>query len=441
MTVTTEIKKAIHRPVRRLYIKRKLTGGTYDADWLRIDKYENKNLIIDWGEITHEVDSTPGSVGSFDISSYTIEVNNKYGHFNKENQGGSIWYTDNRMYLCREYTQIKVVAGFLDSSGAEVDVTTRFEGIIEKVAPNPDCTATINAVSNFLIYTKLQAYDFTQLWAANYPVATAVQNLITGVQFRFFGGSPSNTATPGYNFDISNPANTPIPEHDDPKNPGHTIAEKPWIVITGTVWDNLTKFALASDSIIIPDGGSILFTTRDATGSVVWNFNGVGSDNVNDIISVLQYDDDGAERVRTHWECSGDPIELIISESSDDNILLKYVSEVESVDMSFLKDDTQRQLALDYLLARWETPRPVIEIETKFMGSVVTLLSKVTFNIRGDVLPQTGRFVLDVSKIDGADVLCKELGGVISDPSYEWMVVRIYENLNDFTMRIKAEKL
>ena len=168
---------------------------------------------------------------------------------------------------------------------------------------------------------------------------------------------------------------------------------------------------------------------------------GVGSDNVNDIISVLQYDDDGAERVRTHWECSGDPIELIISESSDDNILLKYVSEVESVDMSFLKDDTQRQLALDYLLARWETPRPVIEIETKFMGSVVTLLSKVTFNIRGDVLPQTGRFVLDVSKIDGADVLCKELGGVISDPSYEWMVVRIYENLNDFTMRIKAEKL
>jgi hypothetical protein len=48
---------------------------------------------------------------------------------------------------------------------------------------------------------------------------------------------------------------------------------------------------------------------------------------------------------------------------------------------------------------------------------------------------------LDVSKIDGTDVLCKELGGIISDPSYEWMVVRISENLNDFTMRIKAEKL
>ena len=75
------------------------------------------------------------------------------------------------------------------------------------------------------------------------------------------------------------------------------------------------------------------------------------------------------------------------------------------------------------------------------MVNLLNVLDRISIEVIGVVRPIDGQFILDVSLLDGEDVLVDVASSVSVRPEDSWMVTRIEKNLNDFTMTITAERI
>lgn len=102
MGLTEIINNPVCNVFRRAYIKRKSAStGLFEADWQPITPY-----VIQWGSIKTGVDDV--KLNRFTLSGITLQVDNKDGKFNDENNYNSLWYG----YLTRYGTLLKIEAGY-----------------------------------------------------------------------------------------------------------------------------------------------------------------------------------------------------------------------------------------------------------------------------------------------------------------------------------------
>ncbi|MFW9821367.1 MAG: hypothetical protein ACFFE4_00435 [Candidatus Thorarchaeota archaeon] len=410
-TLIELIRKNVQRPILRCYIKRRDTAGDYEADWVRIDNWKDKQRVINWGSVSLEINHHPGQISKFEVSNLTITVDNQEGHFNIETFDNSLW----NGYLNRKFTKLKVEAGYMDTDGTtEIGVANIFEGVIDKVI----ITSGLSPIAkiNILSYqTILKKYDIKDLSLAS--ADRTVENLHADImnQSKITKFIPYVAATP-------NIANVVI---DDPST------------LEGSYWDVLLYLAQITNSIPKLIGDTWSFTSRTPGVSSAFDFT------EDDIYDINSYDDEGADRVRLRFQ---EEDGATFSVASDDDLQLKYLgdttdgSEVEFVDLSFVKS-TNKQSVLDTLVDYWKTPRPLINFTTRFLVNQINPTEKITIDIEQKTIPATGIFRLGISKLGGPDVLGKYIGAISISSSDSWMVTRVIKNLQNWITQIRAEKI
>jgi len=409
-TLTQLIQRNRHEGVRRFYIKRRLIDGSYEADWQRMDNYRNLTRVTDWGSVSIEIDEQPGLIGSFNVSELSLIVDNQDGAFNVETYSNSFWW-DDATYLNRRYSKIKIETAYVDDDGSEVGEADTFEGYIDAVLLAEDYTATLICFSYQAVF---QRYPIADLSLTGSKTVTQIIDLITN-QSKITDFMPHVAASAGYNFTITDTS-----------------------TLEGTYWDVLTELAFKSNSILFLSGSTFKFQQR-TPGSVVWNFKGSGSDDPDDIYYINDYDDEGIGKVRVYWKAEGLALTAI---SSDATLLLKYLSEPEIVNLDFA-DSGDRQTILNTLRNKWETPRPTIEFETKFLINEVDILDKITLEVRGNLNPPlgSGSFKWDAWTWDDGSIWGEELGGIIISSGTEWVVTMIIKDFENWKMIIRAERV
>ena len=397
-----------HRPFRKLYIKRKDTDGNFEGSWVRIDnntQYKDSR-VINWGSTSIEIDHDPGQIGSFEASSLNMTLDNSDGYFNVETDEQSKWFG----YLNRKFTKLKVDVGYLDVDGSEVGEATVFEGFIDRLEIFQEGIASVSSLGYQSILSKFNINDLSLTGSDTISnTVDAIMNQAKVIEY-----IPFVSSVPSQNKTITDTS-----------------------LLAGTYWDVLRELAYISNSVILLNGSTFSFVARTVGVSSVFDFKGAGSDNNPNILEILFYDDEGADRVRVYWKESNSALTSI---SADATLLSKYLNDPQSIDLSAL-DSGDRQDVLDSYLSNWEDNKPIVEFSTKFLINIVSPLDKITIETYGEIVPKglTGRW--DAFEWDDGTVWGRFQGAINILSSESWMVTRVEKNINDWVNIIKVEKV
>lgn len=149
MSIVSEIKKNKMKVFRRLYMRRRLSGGNYEATWQRIpDKY-----VMSWGSIQYSVDDVKPDF--YKYSGLTLKLTNYDGFMGSESDDKSFFYSA----LTRSKTLVKIEAGYIDPDGNEYPSTpTLFIGLIgDNIQYSDDAKVTFKADHITSIFEDLPA--------------------------------------------------------------------------------------------------------------------------------------------------------------------------------------------------------------------------------------------------------------------------------------------
>jgi len=416
MSAEAQIDSNIHRPVRRLWIKRKLVTGLYETDWQRVDTVDGEDQVIEWGTVTHEIDADPSTEQStFDISGVTIKIRNDKGLWNNEKSSTSLFFPDD-VYLTRKFTRIKIEAGYIDTDGEEQGVCTVFEGLIESVSVSEDRAAIINTMS-YLYVLK------------NYPISdrayTATTADVSAIISDLFGLSKVS------NF-IYLATNTPALDGE--------IADK--TTLEGDYWQVIQRLAFLSNSVPVlvgeiigseANGQSFKFVSRAPIGASKRTFYGSGT-SAPDIYSIDSYDDEGAKRVVLRWN---DDTSSLFAQSSNDSLKEKYLNKTSEVDVSDLSN-ADRQPLLNALLSYWEYPRESLTFSCKTMLNNINVMDLINISIPGVYPDDCDRWGFGVW---GEVVGSAARAGLIIDVETQFLVTSVSLDVDNWKTTIKCERV
>lgn len=436
-TINQLIDRDYHTPVRKIFIKRRLVDtGTYEADWVRIDNFKNKNRVVDFGSGSQEIDHQPGDIANFEVSEYSITFDNSEGLFNVESDGNSIWNPE-FTFLNRKLTKLKIETGYLDDrrppgfiwnqfkwndgskwgGSIERGVENVYEGVIEKVVISESQKAVVTVVSYQFVLTKFPITDLSAIFTAPATQFATITDTVRDIlnQPKITEFFPFVEAVPGEDVIIDRS-----------------------LLTEGTYWEILKDLAKKSNSIISVVGDSIEFKERKPSTFIVKEFFGNGSKRPRNIFNIDQYDDEGADRVRVFWkELDGD----LTAKSTDPLLLAKYLSDPEEVDLSEITTDEEKQSVLDALLAEWEKNKPTISFPTKFLINQIKPLDRITIDIPGHYVAINGGFIWNQWKWNDGSKWGQHIGAIKINPSSQYVVTRVTKNVNDWSFNVKAERI
>jgi hypothetical protein len=404
VAIESLIRSNLHRPVRKLYIKRRSLTDVFETDWLQIDEYKLTDRVVNWGSVTMSIDDYEGRIGAFNCSNLTLTVKNDDGLFNVETDERSLWYG----FLNRKFTKIKVDCGYLDKDGVETGVATVFEGVINKVKIGDMQTASVECLS---YQTILKKYDISDLSLTG---SKTVSQVITSIM--------NQTKITKF---------IPYVAPDIDVNP--TISDTS--ALEGTYWDVIKDLAYKSNAVPLVYGDSFQLVSRTITGTSVWDFRGKGSAN-SDIFKIDSYDDEGADRVRVFWLVEGT---AITAKSTDDTLLAKYLDEPETINLDDI-DSGDRQAIVNALLAEWENPKPIMEFTTRFLINQVKPLDIVSTTIEGEVVP-SNTFIWGAWAWGDGSVWGKRVGSINMGTAVLWKVLNIAKNIDSWSNKVKLEAI
>jgi len=416
MSAEAQIDSNIHRPFRRLWIKRKLASGAYESDWQRVDIIDGEDQVIEWGTVTYEIDADPATDQStFDISSVTIKIRNDNGLWNNERSSTSLFFPDD-VYLTRKFTRIKIEVGYLDTDDEEQGACTIFEGLIESVSVSEDRVAIINTMSYLYV---LKNYPISD---RSYSATPAdISTLISGI----FGLSKVSefiyldTNSPALDGEIADPSE-----------------------LEGDYWQVIQRLAFLSNSVPVlvgevigseGNGQSFKFIPRTPVGTSKRVFYGSGTTDP-DIYSIDNYDDEGAKRVVLRWN---DDTSSLFAKSSNDTLIEKYLSKTSEVDVSDLSV-SDRQTLLDALLAYWENPRESLTFSCKMMLNNINVMDLINISIPGVYPEDVDRWGFGVW---GEVIGSAARAGLIIDADNEFLVTGVSSDIDNWKTTIKCEKV
>lgn len=270
MALADLINAPVSTVFRRAYIKRKSSvTGLYESTWQSITPY-----VIRWGNIRTGIDDV--RLNRFTLSGISLQVDNKLGKFNDENNANSLWSG----YLTRYGTLLKIEAGYQtmpggdgwgmpwgDSwgGGATEYPTTTTQGIFimdQEVPITPDNKITLNASSLKSIFDGVKANEIAGLGATQ-----TASNLLAKIRDHTAGGSYIfRQYISAASWDIQATTNN------------FNIAASTSLDNEGTAWDFMTKLAEAEGYVLyINRLGVLVFSDRTPnTSASQFSFYGQG---------------------------------------------------------------------------------------------------------------------------------------------------------------------
>ncbi|MCP4178082.1 MAG: hypothetical protein GY756_09970 [bacterium] len=412
-TATELIRSSRQEPVRKCYIKRRNLDGSYESTWRQVDFSDGINRVVNWGNISIEIDATTNIINDFTISNLSMKFSNRDGAFSVETDSRSLWFG----YLNRKYTKVKVEAGYFDTdSETEIGVVSIFEGVINSVKTNSKNITTINVFSYQSI---LKKYDVVDLGLSGTRSISYIVDAILN-QSKIQEYFSSITISP-----------------DQDKNVANTED------LEGDYWSLLVELSFISNSVIIVDIASISFQDRTPGVSSVWTFTGVGvpiSNTELDIIDFLDYDDEGADKVRVHWIAEGNT--SISAKSTNATMLAKYLGEPEIINLDKIATTPEKQAIVNALLSEWgTTARPFVAFRTRFMLNFISPFDRINIDAPGVSLILDNVGIYDITAYDDDTVYDGLVGSINISSNINWFVEAVIKDIENWTTTIKARQI
>lgn len=258
---------------KRMFMKRVLIAGGYEADWFTITEF-----VTSWGTIKESYGDNLYT-GEYEVEAVQVEFDNSRAKFNDQNDPNSLFFG----FATRVNTRFKIEIGFYDIDQEEV-LGRAFYGL-SKSEPEILGSGTIK-------YTLGSVLGVFKLFPAE---LTLPQNDFTDQHIDALVKKEQN-ATRIFDRYFEGP--------DDATRYQIQAGAEKFLVDTPqemTVWDKIAELSFYENFFpSITDDGNFQWTDRDETVAVQWKFNGAGSfDNIYGINIVDITQQLGVDRVFT----------------------------------------------------------------------------------------------------------------------------------------------
>jgi hypothetical protein len=373
---------------RRLFMKRVLSAGGYEADWLEITEF-----VTSWGTIKESYGDNLYT-GEYEVEAVNVGLDNSKAKFNSETDTNSLFFG----FATRINTRFKIDIGFYDINQEEVPGRS-FYGL-SRSEPTVLGSGTIKyKIGSVLGVFKLFAAK--GISEQNQDTDVHVDRLVKKTQNaarifdRYFEGPDDATR---YQIQAG--------------------VEKFLVSIPEdmTVWDKITELSLYENFFpSITDDGNFQWTDRNETIAVQWVFNGAGSfDNIYGINIIDITQQLGVDRVFTRVGIEINDGTIRVKEinwtpgdSSVPDLYGAKVFEYEATPGEL--NNALGDSIADRLLAATQTPHNIFKINTTFIPHL-RVNDRVTLNFKGSEAGDA--FINDSSILDGPDLLDGPRGAI-----------------------------
>ena len=353
MSIITCIKSNRAQVFRRLYFKRRLSGGEYESTWTRIpDKY-----VMSWGQIKFSSDDI--KVNFWNYSGLTIQVRNNDGYFANTDDDKSVFY----QMITRYKTMVKVSAGYIDSAGTELPTqSTLYIGVIAEDMPYKEdnkvqfSTKHISSIFQEIPADQVIGLGTTQTAS---DIVTKIRDFKDSNNVYIFqkyissGAWYINTTSAYYNIATTS-------------------------ALQGmTCWDVLKKISEAENyTMYLSPDGNFYFQPKTAASTVAFHFSGVGDTDGtwgHNISSNVTVDDNIRKvynRIRVRFADSDTTSSYYIKKETwnwgDSSSSFMYGVRTYEIDNRFL-DTTTAQTVATNIFNGFSLPKKEVKLRTKFI--------------------------------------------------------------------------
>lgn len=421
------IKNPMSRPVRELYLKRRLyvegaPSATFEPDFFRVDNFPNRDIVLNWGSISNQLNTNPAQIDEYNVPSMRIVVDDADGLFGNEIHDRSLWY--NQFAYIRKFSKIKIKTGYdiiSDSKWDKVNwdefnwdsesIEDTFDGLINRITVSDDNRASIEVIGYAVI---LQKYNIADLILPFTITAKfLVETILSQPKIRAFIGY--NPTDPSLDYVINTSE------------------------LSGTYWDVIKEIAFKSNSVPIFEGESMTFRAREANPEIAFNYKGRGSsDKEVTLKRITKYDEGGEGRVRVFWKDADSDLSV---RSTNDFLLTRYLDDPEEIAMTDVTTDADKERILINNLREWEQPKPTIEFISKPVIDKVKLLDRISIeNASQEPNGPKDNLIWTDGNWDEKN-WAATLGGINISSSENWRVTGIVKDIDRWEDRITAEKI
>lgn len=414
-TILDVLSLGVAIPIRRLYLKRRLFGGGYESDFIRIDNLNNDN-VLSWGGVDNTINGDPGEPQDFSIQTLTLILNNSLGLFSAEKNSNSLF--NNEFTYIRHLSIVKIEAGY-DVDGVEIGVSNIFEGFINKITISENSTATISVISKINILTKYNISDLLSTEALpDLPInedktASFILNAILNQsKITNFLSITLGTISNDYTFKKSE--------------------------LSGTYFDVIKTIIFLTGSRLQIIGGGIIINSDALPTSVSATFYGKNSNiDRNNIQKIISYDDEGRDRVRTRFYSKGGAFS---ETTTDSNILTKYFGQEKEVDLDSIVSDSEKQAILLRLITDFQYPKLVLKFQCRFCSDFLKIGDKIKVVNKGNLKTDFGIVsIWGLTPSVYPNRWAETYGSIILRKSQNWRIIGINHDLNNYTSIINVE--
>src|SRR3990167_9832887 len=421
MAIQSCIKRSDPKVFRRVYMKRRQSGGEYETDWQQIPDHR----IMGFGSVSRGIDDI--KVNWYSYSGLSLKFQNNDGYFSDETDDKSFFYG----YMTRYRTLVKIEAGYVDADGTTELPTTaaQYIGLIDedmKYQQDNIISFKTNHIST--IFQEFPADRITGLGATQ-----TASDIITKIRDYQDAG-----ATKYFQKYISLGAWS-IAATTQNYNMGTTTTLQGM-----SCWEFMKKLAEAENKLMyVSRDGNFNFVAKTAVSATVYHFSGVGDDdktygrNILKQISVdenirqvynrveITYDTNSSLYVRNETWQWGD------SSSSFYFGVRKYQYE-----NAFMGSTVATSIA-DTIYNEFKWPKQLVRLETKFVPHL-ELRDEVTLTYKTTVY--SGEALWDHATY-GISLWGERSGKNINIDNVEYKIEKISHDFDHFKSNLELKEI
>ena len=377
---------------RRMSIKRRLDTG-YESTWQDIT-----DDVVSWGSYEKGFGDS-AFVGEYQIGGTSITLNNGTRRYNDENDPSSFFYK----CKTRWGTKFKVELFLIDDDDSEVEGFV-FYGLLYGDPETSDNGEISISISSYL--KALQNYPASTISTAQGTTAEIVDRLLK-IEV---GGSRL--------FDnIAEGANDTSKYSVNPESKTVTTISNLTIDDDETVWDVIKRMSLYDNFFIyVNNDGGFVWTSRDATASTVFNFNGAGSLENTDAVNIISVDSEISGNANIWNRCvveyGANKTKLTSGASwspGDNSTLDKYGERIYTISAPDL-DIVGAQIVADNFRNEYQEQRKEWQITTPIIPHL-EVKDACTLSYLGEIVTSSP-FMLGVSLLGGSHLLGRRNGSL-----------------------------
>lgn len=424
MSIVSLIKKDKMRVFRRLYLKRRLSGGEYESTWQRIPDED----IVSWGSLEYSIDDVQADFYTFEGLKFSV-INND-GYYSDVSDDKSFFYEA----LTRHRTLVKLEAGYTDSDGTEYPTnSTLFVGLFSEDMPYKEDSVvdfdTKHLVSIFEDFPadRIDGMNSTQTASEIIERIRDYQDAGSNYFFQKFittGAWNVSTTTTYYNMATTTSLNNM------------------------SCWKLMQKLAGAENYVVyVSRDGQFYFQPKTATQSTsVYHFSGLGDDDKtygHNIISFGEVDE-GIRQVYNRVSVKHDKDDTTTSyyikneswEWGDSSSSFLHGIREYKYENEWLNTATAETIA-DSIYDEYKWPKQLITMDVKFVP-------QLSLNDRVDVTYKTIRYSGDTLWglfLWGYGVWGERFGYNIFIDDTDYRITKIDHSIDNFVTTLKLRAI